>query len=77
MLSRKNKHIYSIFPEARVEKILLTVFLSLPQTDDQQNKIQGSLVHRNAGGTTTEKPATAWKWEEEMDILQTVHQLQE
>ena len=53
------------------------VFLSLPQTDDQQNKIQGSLAHRNAGGTTTEKPATAWKWEEEMDILQTVHQLQE
>ena len=52
------------------------VFLSLPQTDDQQNKIQGSLAHRNAGGTT-EKPATAWKWEEEMDILQTVHQLQE
>ena len=51
------------------------VFLSLPQTDDQQNKIQGSLAHRNARGT--EKPATAWKWEEEMDILQTVHQLQE
>ena len=51
------------------------VFLSLPQTDDQQNKIQGSLAHRNARGT--EKPATAWKWEEEMDILQTVHQFQE